>query len=142
MVDNIRCFQFLIEIDGVTVGAFQECSSLNANMDVIEYREGSENNSVIQLPGTHKFTSITLKRGMAQNIGLLNWYRVNIEGSMVRKMGIITLLDETGDSISRWRFINGLPTKLEGPSLNTAGNEVAIETLEIACEGLELITQK
>jgi phage tail-like protein len=60
-----------------------------------------------------------------------------VEGTVERKDGSIVLVDDTGKEKVRWNFVKGWPTKWTGPSVNAAGNEVAIETLEIAHEGLE-----
>ena len=50
----------------------------------------------------------------------------------------ITLLDEQRQAVLRWHLRNAWPVKIEGPTLNATGNEVAIETLELAHEGLEI----
>ena len=38
----------------------------------------------------------------------------------------------------RWELHDAWITKIEGPTLNATANEVAIETLELTCERLEL----
>ena len=47
------------------------------------------------------------------------------------------LLDDQRNEVVRWNFRNGWPCKWEGHALNAKANEVAIETLEIAHEGLD-----
>ena len=61
-----------------------------------------------------------------------------MNGKTDRRSGTIALLDESGNLVLRWRFVEGWPAKWEGPALDATANEVAIETLEIAHEGLEL----
>jgi phage tail-like protein len=130
-------YNFVLEIEGVKK-AFSECSGLGANTNPVEYREGGVNKTVRKIPGLKKFSSITLKRGVTIDSALWDWRKSVLDGQIVRKDGSITLLDEVGQEALRWNFAQGWPTKWEGPSLNATGSEVAIETLEIAHEGLEL----
>jgi phage tail-like protein len=85
-----------------------------------------------------KTTNITLKRGWTQNTKLWEWRKKVIDGKTQRTSGTITLLDESRQPALRWNFRQGWPSKWEGPSLNGKTSEVAIETLEIANEGIEL----
>jgi len=136
--DPYAGFNFLIEIDGAEAGAFSECSGLSTDTDPIEYRTGRDENTVRKLPGLKKFSNITLKRGMTKNLDLWFWRKTVLDGFTERKSGIITLLNEAREPALRWSFKDGWPTKWEAPSMNATGNEVAVETLEIAHEGLEL----
>ncbi len=131
-------FNFLIEIDGVTRAGFSEVSGLTTDTNVIEYREGQEVTTVRKLPGLMKYTNIVLKRGYTQDKALWNWRKNVIDGTTQRTTGTITLLDEARQPALRWNFTNGWPVKWEGPAMNGKTSEVAIETLEIAHEGLEL----
>ena len=138
--DPYAGFNFLIEIDGITRAAFSECSGLSTDTDPIEYRNGSEDITVRKIPGLKKFANISLKRGMTQDMELWKWRKTVLDGATERKAGSIVLLNEAREPALRWNFREGWPTKWEGPSINATGNEAAIETLEIAHEGLELET--
>jgi len=131
-------FNFLIEVDGVTRAGFSEVSGLTTDTNIIEYREGDEVTTVRKLPGLMKYTNIVLKRGYTQDKSLWNWRKQVIDGATQRKTGSITLLDEARKPALRWNFTAGWPAKWEGPAMNGKTSEVAIETLEIAHEGLEL----
>ena len=140
--DPARAFNYMLEIDGITQAGFTECTGFGASTDPIEYREGSENpktdvKTVRKLPGLTKFDNITLKWGLTDSHELYEWYREVTKGKVQRKNGSIILLDLEGNEAVRWNFRNGWPAKWTGPSLNATGNEVAIETLEIAHEGVE-----
>ncbi|MBZ0303870.1 MAG: phage tail protein [Anaerolineae bacterium] len=135
--DPYRAYNFLVEIDGITRAGFQECSGLDSSQDPIEYREGNEALTVRKLPGLAKYTNITLKRGITDDAELLEWRQKFAEGKGERKNGSIVLLDDTGATKARWNFREAWPTKWTGPSFNAKGNEVAIETLEIAHEGIK-----
>lgn len=138
--DPYAGFNFLVEIDGITRAAFSECSGLSTDTDPIEYRNGSEDITVRKIPGLKKFANISLKRGMTKDLELWDWRKTVLDGTTKRKSGSIVLLNEAREPAMRWNFREGWPTKWEGPSLNATGNAVAIETLEIAHEGLELET--
>lgn len=136
--DPFRQFNFVINIDGVGSGAFSEVSGLDTETDPVEYREGSEDITVRKLPGLRKYPNITLKRGFTKDRGLWDWRKTVMDGKTQRKSGSITLLNEARQEALRWNFREGWPCKLQGPPLNATTNEVAIETLEICHEGLEL----
>jgi|SRR5690606_8113972 len=136
--DPYSAFNFLLEIDGMDVAGFSECSGLTTETDVIEYRNGDEDITVRKLPGLKKFTNISLKRGWTQDSSLWEWRKTVMDGATERRGGSIVLLDEGRNEALRWTFREGWPTKLEGPSFNAKNSEVAIETLELAVEGLVL----
>ena len=136
--DPFRSFNFAVEIDGLARAGFRECSGLDASQDPIEYREGTEGLTTRKLPGLNKYSNITLKWGMTDDHELWDWRKKAMTGKVERKNGSIVLLDDTGAEKMRWNFREAWPTKWTGPSFNATGNEVAIETLEIVHEGLEL----
>ena len=137
-VDPYAQYNFLVEIDGLTRGGFTECSGLNAEQDVIEYREGSETATVRKPPGLRKYGNITLKRGFTADDELWLWRRTTINGVTERRDGSIVLLNEAREPALRFNFRNGWISKWEGPTLNSTSNEVAIESIEIVVEDLEL----
>jgi len=134
--DPYRSANFLVEIDGITRAGFRECSGLDTSQDPIEYREGNEGLTARKLPGLNKFSNITLKWGTSDDADLWDWRKSAMSGSVTRKNGSIVQLNELGEEKVRWNFREGWPTKWTGPSYNATGNEVSIETLEIAHEGL------
>jgi len=131
-------FNFIVEIDGVVQGGFSEASGLSTDTTVIEYREGNEITTTRKLPGLMKYNNIVLKRVWTQNDALWKWRQKVINGKTERQSGSIVLLDEARNPALRWNFREGWPSKWEGPALNAKTSEVAIETLEICHEGLEL----
>ena len=138
--DPFSAFNFLVEIDGVTVAGFSECAGLNAESDVIEYRVGSEeSDDGASCPGMKKYTNITLKRGSTDRQGPLELAEARPRWQdRAWQSGAVVLLNEARQPALRWTFREGWPAKWDGPSLNGKNNEVAIETLEIAHEGLVL----
>ena len=136
--DPYTSFNFLVEIDGVTVAGFSECSGISTETDVVEYRDGDDDITVFKLPGLKKFTNIVLKRGFTQEKELWEWRKGVMDGKTTRANGSIVALDEARQEALRWNFSEGWPSKWEGPTFNASNNEVAIETLEIACESILL----
>lgn len=130
---------FRVEIDGIPTASFAEVHGLDSETAAIEYRTGdSRRSSPLKLPGLTTYANIVLKRGITRDQSLWQWRKSIVEGNPDRRNGSIVLMDETGRDVLRWMFRNGWPCKYEGPDLNARANEVAIETFEIAHEGLEL----
>jgi phage tail-like protein len=136
--DPYAAFNFLVEIDGVTVAGFSECSGLSTETGIIEYRNGDETNTVRKLPGLKKFANITLKRGYTADKNLWQWRKKVMDGKTERQSGAIVLQNEARQTALRWTFREGWPNKWDGPTFNAKNNEVAIETMEIAVEDLAL----
>ena len=136
--DPYKAFTFLVEIDGIQAAGFTECTGLSTETDVIEYREGNERGGIRKIPGLAKFTNIVLKRGLTRSRDLWNWRKVIIDGGVDRRSGVIVVLGDNHTSVARFQFREGWPSKWEGPRFNARSSEVAIETLEIAHEGLEV----
>jgi len=136
--DPYAAFNFIVEIDNVTVAGFSECSGVNTETDAIEYRTGNLDITVTKLPGLKKFGNITLKRGFTASKELWEWRKKVLDGKTERQSGSIVLQNEARQEALRWNFREGWPRKWEGPTFNAKTNEVAIETLEIVCEGIAL----
>jgi phage tail-like protein len=138
-VDPYRGFNFLVEIDGITQAGFQEASGLDSQTSVVEYREGSDPNHSRKLTGLNSFSAITLKRGVTDSVELWTWRQTAAEGKAERRNGSVVLLDEQGTEKLRWNFSNAWPSKWTGPSFNSTGNSIAVETLEITHEEISRV---
>lgn len=90
-----------------------------------------------KFPGLTKYTNIVLKWGITDDRELYDWHRRIVRGDMERKNGSIVLLDRRGEEVVRWNFVRAWPSKWDGPDLNAEGTDAAIETLELAHEGIE-----
>ena len=135
--DPYMNFNFLVEIQSIIRAGFQQVSGLDATIDVVEYREGGENTTTRKLFGLTKFSNLQLRRGMTTDTTLHDWHRRNVEGATERHNGSILVLDRTGKEVARWDFYRAWPTKYQGPEFNAKGNDVAVEMLELAHEGLK-----
>lgn len=134
--DPLGNFNFKVEITGIVRASFREVSGLDATIDVIEYREGGDVLGLRKLPGITKYSNVVLKWGLADDDELYRWHRRAVEGDVERKDGSIVILDRLGEEKVRWNFFRAWPVKWDPADLNATGNELAIETLELAHEGL------
>ena len=137
--DPYKNHRFLVEIDGISQAGFREVTISDSSQDAVEYRDGNEPPTVRKQPGLVKYGNVTLKWGIADSLDVYNWRKQAEEGKMkdARKNMAIVLLDQEGQPASRWEFSQAWPTKYSAPSLNATANEIAIETLEIAHEGMK-----
>lgn len=136
--DPYRKFNFLVEIDGIPSAGFLSVEGIETLTEVIDYREGGEYAQVRKLPGLHKFTNITLKRGVAANYDLWEWRKTVLEGRTERKNGSIIVLDENREEVLRINFHKAWPCRWKVGNLDAMESEVLIEELELAVESITL----
>jgi|ERR1043166_2483078 phage tail-like protein len=132
-------FSFTVQWGGQRVG-FSEVSGLTQENQAIEYRDGSfPEYSSVKMPGLRKFNNVTLKRGIVKSDNeFAQWLATVKLNTVTRRDLIISLLNEDHQPVMVWKVHNAFPVKVEGPGLKATGNEVAIESIEVAHEGLEL----
>jgi phage tail-like protein len=139
--DPYASFNFLLEIDGVTSGGFSECSGLQMEVKTFDYKEGGNNKTTLKFPEHASYGNITLKRGVTTSNELISWQlEVNddISGSRsIRRAVTIILQDEIGAEAKRWELTGAFPVKWTGPDFKANASEIAIESLEIAHEGIQ-----
>ena len=135
----LPAFSFTVEWGGTRVG-FTEVSGLTQENQLIEYRDGAfPEYSSIKMPGLRKFSNITLKRGIIKSDNeFATWLSTVKMNTVERRDLVVSLLNEEHEPVMVWKVQNAFPVKVEGPGLKATGNEVAIESIEIAHEGLEL----
>ena len=124
---------------GLALGGFSECKGLESRLETVDYLEGGVNDRVHRFPTRHAFANIELVHGVGFGEELLNWHNEFLEGKGTRRDGLIILQNEMKLPIKTWSFTRGLPVKWTGPTLNAQDSALAIESLEIAHEKLELL---
>jgi phage tail-like protein len=129
----------LAGILSLAVGGFAECSGLELSMQPEEYKEGGNNGGVLKFASRVTWTILTLKRGVTDKADLWDWHFEFVEGHGRRRDGVIVLLDAARNPAQVWHFRRGLPVKYTGPSFNATQNNVAIEAIEIAHEGIHQV---
>ena len=142
--DPYSSYNFLLTVNGISNdgeavgGSFSEIGGLELELTPIEYRNGSEDITARKMPGMAKYTNLTCKRGTTGDLIFWNWVLAGVQGSITRADGSVILLDENRVEVMRWNFRRAWPCKYTGPSFNAANNEIAMETLELCHEGLEI----
>lgn len=126
----------LSAIFDVALGGFTECSGLEMSMQPEEYKEGGRNGTVLKFPSRVTWSNITLKKGVGATTALWDWHYGFVEGRGKRRDGVIVLLNDLHIPNNIWYFRRGLPVKYTGPTMNASQNSVAIESIEIAHEGI------
>jgi len=139
--DPLRNFRFRLEIDGIQQAGFSEVAIGETTTDAVDYREGNEPAHVRKLSGLTKYGNITLKWGVTDSLELYNWHKAIVAGQIQkqRKQVAIVVVDEAGSDKARFVVSEAWPIKYDPSDLNAKGNEVHIEVLELANEGIERV---
>jgi len=136
--DNpITNFQFMVNLGGETI-TFQDVILPESEIKVIEYREGSDVSlGVRKMPGLTTYSNLILKRGLTKSSELYEWFKKTKQGTIERRDITVSILNEEREPFAIWKLSNCWPTKYSGSKLIAYGNEVVIETLEIATEDVD-----
>ena len=142
--DPLRNFRYRLEIDGITQAGFSEVAIAETTIDAVDYREGTDPQYVRKLSGLTKYGNITLKWGLTTGGTALDLYKWHSEISaglikQKRKKVAIVVQDEAGADAARFVISEAWPVKYDPSDLNAKGNEVLIELLELANEGIERV---
>ena len=161
--DVSPAWKFYVEVLGVLVAEFQECSGLTMERHVEHIKEGGTNDFEWLLPGQISYGNITLKKGITYNRELWRWFRWGmLDGqiwgfntlpgasaaiSLLKAQGIIVPMGTSisivlgtvdGKVAKHWDLIGAIPVKWVGPEMTAGSDQAAIETLEVAHQGIDL----
>ena len=142
--DPLRNFRFRVEIDNFARAGFAEVSLGAIGTEAVDYREGTDPTHVRKLSSLTKYGNVTLKSGLTTGsdaLELFHWQRDVASGQLAqsRRRVVIVLQDEAGQDQARFVVSNAWPVKYEASPLSARSNEVVIETLELANEGIERV---
>lgn len=130
-------YNYKVLIDGKEEAGFSEVSSPDITSDPVEYREGSmAGKTPGKQPGILKYSNVTLKRGTTESQVFVDWMKEIRNGKAPRRTVVITLMDDKMKEVASWQLEKAWPTKYSAPDFNATSNEVAIESLELVCEGI------
>jgi phage tail-like protein len=135
-VDPYQSNNFIVEVEGLLVGGFTECSGLQIEVETHEYREGGQNDFVHRFAGATKHPLLVLKHGLSPIDGLWGWHQDVSAGHIRRRNGTIYLLNKQQVPVLWWHFREALPMKWSGPDLRAESSAVAFESIELAHRGL------
>ena len=132
---------FSVEIDGVQLAFFKSCSGLSTENQVVEHKVVNTKGQLItqKVPGHAKYADIVLKKSLDGGTALADWRKQVVAGQYTdyRRNGSIVLIDSMGTEVARWNFTAGWPSTWKGSDLDAGADDIAIEEVTIAHEGLE-----
>lgn len=134
-------FVFALEVDGVEIAHFMECSGIKTSTTVFELEEGGMNHRVHKLPGQSRWENIVLRYGVSGDTTLMEWRDEVLQdefGEACRRNGSIVVKNNQMEEVRRYNFLDAWPVAWEGPSLSSGGAEVAVEMVEIAHHGISV----
>lgn len=135
-LDPYQAFNFMVEIEGIITGGFSECSGLQVETEVFDYREGGVNDYVHHFAGPTKYPPLVLKHGITLMDGLWAWHQDVTQNVIDRKNGTIYLLNSQHLPVMWWDFKDAFPVKWTGPELRAETGSVAFESIELLHRGL------
>jgi phage tail-like protein len=136
--DPVGELRFKVDLPGIKLGRFRECTGLAAEIEVKDYNEGGVNDRVHKLPTRMKYPNLVLKRGVTYEDALLKWLWETQQRKTQRKNLTVSLVGPDGKDVRSWVFAEAFPIKWTGPNLNASSNQIATETLEIVHAGLQM----
>jgi phage tail-like protein len=135
---EIPTFRFVVTVDGAAYGVFTECELPTIEWETEPVKEGGLNSYTHALLGRRKAATFTLKNGVGTG-DLVSWYMDTMnatfaeQGTGLRRVVTIELLDSLKNPVMTWEIQNALPTKWSGPGLKTGENSIAIQTFQLSC---------
>ncbi len=132
-------FHFQVEWGGANI-SFMEATGLNFETQVIEYRDGaSPQYSTQKIPGQQKYSNVTLKQAVFPNdIAFYTWWNTVALNTVERRTVTISLLGPDHQPIIFWTLNNAWPVKVSVPDLKSSANEIAVQSIELAHDGLSV----
>lgn len=138
-------FNFQVAIDGgraadTPLGGFSDVSGLSTEFTMAEYRYGNDREEhVRKVPGVHKVSDITLKRGVVNSLDLWEWVaRVRDTGPLAQRNVTITMFSEAQRPVQTWKLRGVVPMKYTAPTFAAkGGGDVAMEELVLSAEGID-----
>lgn len=137
--DPAQGFAFLIDAGGVQ-GYFTSVDGLGSENEVyvgkISGKDGKE--AQIKLAGRLSWGDVTLKRGLTKDMAMWDWRQMIIDGKVkeARKNMSVTLLDRDYKPVIVWNMVNVWPSKITAATLSVDSNDMLIEEVTFAHEGV------
>jgi phage tail-like protein len=131
-------FHFQVDWGGAKI-SFTEVTGLVIEREKIEYRHSdSKDFHKIAMAGLYKISNIVLKRGKFENdVDFNAWFEEIADDRATKRRDVtIRLLNEKHQPVAAWKAARCFPVKVTAPDLKSDANEIAVESIEIAHEGL------
>lgn len=134
--EQLTVSHFSLEMEGLLVASFTECSGLSASVEVETIQEGGLNSFEHKLPGRTSFGNITLGSGVANSDALWDWFYDVTMGKVVRRNASIIMYSQNHSEAMRWNLEAAYPVSWQGPSFTAGDASVTVHTLELAHHGI------
>jgi phage tail-like protein len=135
--DPIPSFRFTVSFEDLPPGGFSDCTGLTNETEVQDFREGGLNTHTWKFVTRTKQSNLMLKRGIVNKL-LWDWYQDMINGKMKFRNVTIIVHDPSGsEEVLEFQLKQAFPIKWVGPDLSASQNNLAVESVEFAHQGLE-----
>jgi phage tail-like protein len=134
---------FYVQLDGLSTAAFREISGIASESDVIVQAQVNNDGKAtyVKVPGTPGWPNLVLKQGIDTDLSLWTWRNTiltkGVDGQ--RKNGRIWVVDVTGAQKTTWKILNAWPCGYVVGAMMPDTNEVLLEEVHLAHEGIERI---
>ncbi|MEB3356339.1 MAG: phage tail protein [Synechococcales bacterium] len=135
--------RFYIEMESTIKASFSECSSIGIDIESTPHREGGVNDQVRLMLGEPKFTPVTLKRGITNDLTFWEWLKNILDPTkkVERRNVNIVVFNQAGETMQCWTLLGAVPTGWKTPAMQASQNEIAVEELTLGFEGLQVSDQ-
>lgn len=138
-VDPFPAYNFKLEINGIVQGHFVRIEGPGIVVPRILWRAAGEHSTVRAIPGPVEYTPVVLQYGLTDSSEMVTWLFKSVNGEVLRQNVSIAMLNAAGSAeVRRWNLIAAWPCEWKGSPLDALGHELAIETLTLAYDRLEL----
>jgi phage tail-like protein len=144
-LNYVTANRFYVEIGSDIKACFSECSGLGITIDKDVYLEGGVNNQQRIFLKQSKFSDVTLKRGMTNDIIFWEWISQVLNSSTTpqKRLSVnILLFNQGGETMQTWTLHGAIPVAWKAPSLQANSNTMAIEELTLAYESVNISPKK
>ncbi|MBM3941664.1 MAG: phage tail protein [SAR202 cluster bacterium] len=136
--EELAACRFAVDIDGLWVAEFKECTGLSGQVEVETYQEGGLNGYEHKLPGRITYGNLTLRSGVANSMDLWDWFQNMSQGVVERRDVSVILFAQNGGEVMRWNLTGAFPVSWQGPDFAAGATEVAVHSLELTHNGISL----
>ena len=137
--DPAGAYYFALEINKTEVAHFLEFSGLRTTSEVFEIQEGGLNGATHKRPGPARYDNLVLRVATNASLALLEWrdkYLRSDFAGLASDSGAVVIYANNGEEVRRYSFVRAWPVSWEGPELSSSSSQIAVESLEIAFDGL------
>lgn len=131
-------YSFIVEIAGLEPTDFLLVDLPSISAPPIVLREGSDASlAARKIPGTIDYGELVLQRAYDGDHSLFQWMKSVADGNDDRRTVVVKILDRGRQQVAAWQMRNCWPIAYDGPTLDASGNEIAVETVVLATEGIQ-----